>query len=159
MRSSISEDGEGEPDSSWTRRHLESEKCQNDNHKSPNLRLVAPWIASTIFFATLAAYFGFQSVKHSTRPPPASFRTDFQAAIESIEYEERVFTGTLDYDPVAGQAYRKTDPIGPQFFGDGPEINAAWDELLKGKYLYIPPSDHGQIKLAFVMLIARSLHR
>jgi hypothetical protein len=145
VRSSISEDADSELTQNWTQQ-LESEKCRHNSHKSNYIRLIAPWLASSVFFALLAAYFGFQSVNHSIGPLPGTFRTDFNDARASVKYEERVFTGALNYDPVVGQAYREIDPLQPQYFGESsPEIEAAWDNLIHGKCfpLPYPPSEHG----------------
>jgi hypothetical protein len=67
VRSSISEDVGFELNLSWTLR-LESEKCQDNSHESTNLRLLAPWIASTVFFAILAAYLGFRVLSIQQNP-------------------------------------------------------------------------------------------
>jgi len=134
IRSSIGEDVESESTQNWNPQ-LDSEKPCHDSHKANSLRLIAPWLASTIFFALLAAYLGFQNVKQSQRPLPGTFRTDFNDARASVQYEERVFTGALKYDPAVGHAYREIDPQQPQYFGESsPEIKAAWDDLIHDEF-------------------------
>ncbi len=126
---SISDGGKCEAD--W---HSDSQKASQNSYGSSYFRVVTPWFISTVLFAVLATYFGYQSINHSVTLLPGPFRTDFRAAKPWIEYEERQFTGQLDYNAETGQAYRVIDPSQPLYFGEQSlETEAAWDGLLRSE--------------------------
>lgn len=103
--------------------------------RSNLLRTPTPWILSTAFFAVLSLYFATDAYMQPATPNPGAFGTDFEAARPWVEYEERVFTGKLSYDPVKHQPYRDIDPTQPQYFGTpGPEMEALWEELLRNEF-------------------------
>jgi hypothetical protein len=72
-----------------------------------------------------------------SRHRPAIWSTDFPDARKAIEYEERMYTGALTYDPTQHQVLRlhdaKVEYVGPP----SPEIDRAWDELLHGTYKFL----------------------
>lgn len=57
-----------------------------------------------------------------------------QDARGAIEYEQRVFTGALVYDPETKRALRKKDGEREYFGVPSKEIDDAWDELLHGEF-------------------------
>jgi hypothetical protein len=101
------------------------------------LRVVWPWIVSTATFAVISGYLLFQQVNGwsdcvASALLPA-FRTDFKDSNPYISYEERVYTGRFWYNQTVGKVYRDIDPSEPQYFGlPSPEIDAAWEDLLRG---------------------------
>lgn len=134
LNSLISEDAECKAEPAWTE-DCDSDETSHSRSRYSYIRIVSPWIVSTAFFAVLTTYFGYHSISHPAASLPGPFETDFQAARDWVEYEERRFTGALDYDVVTGQAYRHVDLSQPQYFGEpSPEIEEAWDGLLRSKF-------------------------
>lgn len=79
---------------------------------------------------------------HNQEPAPAQptlpvcvHETDMLDARPAVEYEERVFTGALVYDPETKVAFRKQDGEKEYFGPPSKELDAAWDELLHGMFL------------------------
>lgn len=102
-----------------------------------HLRLVAPWIASTVSLALITGYLLLQQHVNSWSACPATspgaFSTDLRDAHPYISYEERVFTGGFAYDEEIGKVYRGIDPSQPQYFGPpSPEIDDAWNNMMRG---------------------------
>lgn len=60
------------------------------------------------------------------------FQTDLSDARRAIQYEWRTYTGALVYDSETKQAVRVKDAPVEYFGPPGNEIDAAWDELLRG---------------------------
>lgn len=114
---------------------IQVEKPQKNSRRTSSRLLLAPWIASTVLFAIIAVYFGFRNVKHLTSTSsPGPFGTDFKAAQAWVEYEERVFTGPLRYNLETGHFYRDIEAEQLHYFGEpSPEIESAWDGLLRSK--------------------------
>ncbi|KAJ5306795.1 hypothetical protein PENANT_c003G08188 [Penicillium antarcticum] len=116
-----------------------SEFIEHKPHRKSYISLVWPWIASTITFALISAYLLFQQQINGwstcvTASP--AFRTDFKDSHPYISYEERVYTGRFWYNETIGKVYRDVDPSEPQYFGlPSPEIDAAWDDLLRGEFV------------------------
>lgn len=59
--------------------------------------------------------------------------TDMRDAHSAIQYEQRVFTGALVYDPDTKRVIRKPDAENEYFGPPSEELDAAWHELLHGK--------------------------
>lgn len=98
------------------------------------LRLITPWVASTISLALITAYLLFQQHTNAS-VSSLGFRTDLRDARPYISYEERVFTGKLAFNQEIGKVYRHVDPSQPQYFGTpSHEIDAAWADLMRGKF-------------------------
>lgn len=69
--------------------------------------------------------------------PQTIFKTDLPDARQAIQYGQRKYTGALVYDQETRRAIRLKD--GPvEYFGPpSDEIDAAWEELLKGEFIYM----------------------
>ncbi|KAJ5166341.1 uncharacterized protein N7482_005122 [Penicillium canariense] len=123
-----SEDTDSE--SSDTSRFIEPESCQKSH-----LRLIAPWIASTLFLSLITGYLLFQQPR-SCSACPSAFRTDLRDAHAYIFYEERVFSGKLGFNEELGKVYRDIDRSEPQYVGPpSPEIDGAWADLLRDGHM------------------------
>ncbi|KAJ5766228.1 uncharacterized protein N7511_003844 [Penicillium nucicola] len=111
----------------------------SQSHPKSYIRLVSPWIASTITFAVISGYLLFQQHVNGRLACVASspaFQTDVKDSHPYISYEERVYTGRFWYNETIGQIYRDIDPSEPQYFGlPSPEMDAAWDDLLRGEFV------------------------
>lgn len=99
---------------------------------------VWPWVVSNVLLGTvlfgLIVYQTVQLDKHCASASSPAFRTDLQDSHQYIVLEERVFTGKLWYNKEAGKVYREVDFSQPQYFGPpNPDIDGAWDDLLRGK--------------------------
>ena len=64
----------------------------------------------------------------------AVFPTDLLDARNTIEYERRIYTGALVYDPAEQRIVRLRDDEREYFGPPGEEIDAAWADLLHGGY-------------------------
>jgi hypothetical protein len=64
--------------------------------------------------------------------PQTISKTDLPDAKSSIQYEQRRYTGSLVYDAATKRAIRIKDAPVEYFGPPGDEVDAAWDELLKG---------------------------
>ena len=105
------------------------------NQKTSYCRIVLPWILSTSLLAVTSIYFASKCYNPANLSKHA-FATDLAALHPYIAYEERVFDGALKYDPETGLAYRDfKNSSEAQYFGEpNVEMDAAWDELLRGMY-------------------------
>lgn len=112
---------------------IEVKNCQKEKTQA-----AWPWIASTIVLTLVLicdiVQRGGQDGQCLIKTRPA-FRTDLKDSHPHIELEERVFSGRLWFDKDTETVYRDIDPSEPQYFGPpSPEIDAAWSDLLRGKY-------------------------
>lgn len=64
--------------------------------------------------------------------------TDMRDAHNAIQYEQRVFTGALVYNPETKRVVRKPDAENEYFGPPSEELDAAWHELLHGKPECLP---------------------
>jgi hypothetical protein len=121
---------------------LDTVKVIDQHSKSKLYQNPTPWMISTIFFALISIYYATAAYQQTTSEAMRAFRTDFTAAQPWVEYEERVFTGKLSYDPISRQPFRDIDPTQPQYFGKpGPEIDAAWEDLLRNEFTPMSASE------------------
>jgi hypothetical protein len=112
-----------------------AEKGSRSLRRETSSRSPNPWMVSTLLLAILATYLGAHTYVQSAPSKSIPFSTDFKAAQPWIEYEERVFTGKLTYDPIKQHPYRDIDPTQPQYFGKpSPEIEKSWDDLLHNEF-------------------------
>lgn len=100
--------------------------------------VVVPWILS-ILFAVISIILYFQPRATVTCPSESSFdegfSTDFQDAKPVVALEERIFDGSLYFNESSQRVEMETNPNLPQFVGPpSPEIDLAWDNLLRGKH-------------------------
>jgi hypothetical protein len=114
-----------------------SEFIEPRTYQKSYLHLVAPWIASTISLVLVSGYLLFQQHGSASSACLASFspafRTDLRDSHPYIIQEERAFTGGLLFNETLGMVYRDIDPSQPQYFGlPTPDIDHAWDDLLRG---------------------------
>lgn len=90
---------------------------------------VCLWVCALIFVVLLSTYLIFAQISAGF----SAYPTDLYDAQPNVIYEKRVFTGRLNYNESSGLLYREVDPSSVQYFGEpSPEIDAAWDELLRG---------------------------
>jgi len=68
------------------------------------------------------------------KPWPGHFSTDLKSMWPAIEYEERGFSGGLNYNPETKKIIWEMNDKEPQYFGvPNPSIDAAWANLMKGR--------------------------
>jgi hypothetical protein len=107
----------------------------NTKSLTPNNRskLVWYWIAFTsvnLLFASISVFNQFYTSRTLHGP---IWDTDMLDARSAISYEERTYTGSLTYDYDKKEMIREADS-NMEFFGPpGPEVDAAWHSLLRGK--------------------------
>jgi hypothetical protein len=113
-----------------------SKKASRSQPKEIRLRSPTPWIISTLILqysrsTSVHAPIFFPGISI----PGSSQQTSKPHNHAWIEYEERIFTGKLTYDPNKRQAYRDIDPTQPQYFGKPSfEMEAAWEDLLRSEF-------------------------
>lgn len=132
------EEEKEEPGSLW--QALKSPRSERQRHIRQHVLL-----ASNVCILLISIAFNVGTWRINNRGPELLPRcihnTDMTDARPSIEYEERVFTGALLYDPDTKTAIRKPDAAVEYFGPPSKEIDDAWHELL-----------HGRIKMRKVQL-------
>lgn len=96
---------------------------------------VLPWVASTITSLCLSLYLWCLLLQVQSQ---IVFRTDLPALQSLVDYEERRFTRELTYDPLSKRVIRTPTDAEPDYFGHpstSPDIDVAWDNLMRGKQL------------------------
>ncbi|KAF2159760.1 hypothetical protein M409DRAFT_29764 [Zasmidium cellare ATCC 36951] len=78
--------------------------------------------------------------------PKCIRETDMQDAHSAIQYEQRVFTGALVYDPETKRAIRKQDAEHEYFGPPSEELDAAWHKLLHGEFPVMRPEEAAQFE-------------
>jgi hypothetical protein len=92
----------------------------------------APWLLVVLLSITLVASIGL-NIKQYSDNQEALYSTYLPDAKQAVQYERRKYTGALVYDEETKRAIRVKDaPI--EYFGPSSDVDAAWDELLRGKY-------------------------
>lgn len=105
-----------------------SKAFPTDSEHRPSKR---PWILVAVVSAITLASIGINFWLWSQYQ--SMFQTDLPDARKAIQYEQRKYTGALVYDEQTKPAIRVKDaPV--EYFGSPDEVDAAWDDLLKGAF-------------------------
>lgn len=113
----------------------DEEKYEYTQPQRPKTNKRPFWIWTILTCVNLAiasvTFFSYLQDRSSFRGP--IWDTDMLDAHDSIEYEERTYTGALAYDYDKKEMIRENDGK-MEFFGPpSPEVDAAWHSLLHGK--------------------------
>ena len=109
---------------------LNEKQCKVFREDSGHRPSKTPWIAILLISALALVSIATNVWQWLHRQDV--FKTDFPDARRAVQYEQRTYTGALVYDSETKRAVRVQDAPVEYFGPPGDEIDAAWDELLKG---------------------------
>ncbi|KAH9886109.1 hypothetical protein F4778DRAFT_481781 [Xylariomycetidae sp. FL2044] len=118
--------------------------------RSPRLLLrqsILPWTVSCI----LLILYAYELFTPTSSLGP--FETDLKDAQRAVAYEEKHFTGHFAWDEAEQTIYRVLPPDEPLFFGEpSDEIDRAWEDLSRGKFLAMNEEEVDRFKAPDLLL-------